>query len=466
MANLRFPDGFLWGVATSAQQIEGATTADGRGESIWDRFAATPGKIEDGTRPDVACDHYHRWPEDLEILKSLGLGAYRFSIAWPRILPEGRGQINGPGLDFYERVVDGLLESGIQPWPTLYHWDLPQALQDRGGWAERATVDAFVEYASAVVDRLGDRVGNWVTHNEPWCIASLGHEQGHHAPGHADPAEALRVAHHLLLSHGRATRAIRESRPDAKVGIVVMYLTTQPASESERDRDAARAIDGTFNRWYLDPLYRGFYPEDVIADRVAQGHLESERLPFVEPDDLVEISAPLDFLGVNYYSRLVAEAGPNGPSGVPQAPPDELTDMGWEVYPAGLTEALLRLDKDYGPPALFITENGAAYDDPRDADGRIRDERRLAYLRGHTMAAHEAIQRGCPLQGYFVWSLMDNFEWGLGFAKKFGLYAVDQQTLERIPKDSAAWYREVASTNTVSADAVADTRGASRVSTT
>jgi beta-glucosidase len=467
MANLRFPDGFLWGVATSAQQIEGATTADGRGESIWDRFAATPGKIEDGTRPDVACDHYRRWPEDLEILKSLGLGAYRFSIAWPRVLPEGRGAINRPGLDFYERLVDGLLESGIQPWPTLYHWDLPQALQDQGGWADRSTVDAFAEYASVVVDRLGDRVENWATHNEPWCIASLGHEQGHHAPGHTDAAEAVRVAHHLLLSHGRAACAIRSLKPQARVGIVVMYLTVQAASRSDADRNAARSLDGLFNRWYLDPLFRGFYPEDVIADRVAQGHLESERLPFVEADDLVEISTPLDFLGVNYYSRLVAAPGPKGtPVGVPQVAPDELTDMGWEVYPAGLTEALLRLDKDYGPPALFVTENGAAYDDPLDADGRIRDERRLAYLRGHTVAAHEAIQNGCPLQGYFVWSLMDNFEWGLGFAKKFGLYAVDQETLERIPKDSAAWFREVASTNTVSADVAADTRGASRVSTT
>ena len=465
MANLRFPDRFLWGVATSAQQIEGSTTEGGRGESIWDRFAATEGKIEDGTLPDPACDHYRRWPEDLEILQSLGVGAYRFSIAWPRILPSGRGATNPEGLDFYERLVDGLLESGIQPWPTLYHWDLPQALQDRGGWGARETVDAFVEYTSAVVERLGDRVENWVTHNEPWCIASLGHEEGHHAPGHKDPAEALRVAHHLLLSHGRAMRAIREIQPEARVGIVAMYVTVQPASPGEADRDAARVLDGIFNRWYLDPLFSRGYPKDAIADRVRQGHLENEALPFVQDGDLDEIAAPVDFLGFNYYSRLVAKAGPDGPTGVPQVAPEELTDMGWEVYPDGLTEALVRLNDDYAPPALYVTENGAAYDDPRDGDGRIRDQRRIDYLRGHTVAAHRAIELGCPLRGYFVWTLLDNFEWGHGFAKKFGLYAVDSETLERIPKDSAAWYQAAASTNTVSADAAADSRGTSRVST-
>lgn len=465
MANLRFPDGFVWGVATSAQQIEGARHEGARGESIWDRFADTPGKIADGSCSDVACDHYHRWREDVGLMRDLGVGAYRFSIAWPRILPKGRGAVNHAGLDFYDSLVDGLLEAGIQPCPTLYHWDLPQALQERGGWANRDTVEAFVDYTSTVVRSLGDRVQNWVTHNEPWCIATLGHEEGHHAPGHRDPAEALNVAHHLLLSHGRATRMIRESAPTSSVGIVLIHVPVHAASQSDDDRDAARWLDGFFNRWYLDPLFRGTYPADVLADRVALGHLAGPEHPAVQPGDLDEISTPIDFLGINYYSRAHVKAGPDGrPVDIKTVPAEELTDMGWEVYPAGLEEGLLRLHREYGPREIFITENGAAYDDPLREDGRIVDTRRIDYLREHLIAAHRAISQGVPLSGYFAWSLMDNFEWAHGYERRFGLHAVDFETQRRIPKDSAKWFSQVASSNTVATGITTESEGASSAS--
>lgn len=465
MTPYRFPDGFTWGAATSAQQIEGGRHEDGRGESIWDRFAATSGKIEDGSNSDIACDHYHRWREDIDLMTDLGLDSYRFSIAWPRILPEGRGTPNPAGLDFYDALVDGLLEAGIQPFPTLYHWDLPQALQDEGGWGERKTVEAFVDYARVVVERLGDRVGEWVTHNEPWCIASLGHEEGHHAPGHLDPAEALRVAHHLLLSHGRATKAIREVSTGAAVGIVHNYCPAFPATDSDADHDAARWFDGFFNRWYLDPLFRGEYPADAIADRIDAGHihLEGSDLPFVLDGDLAIISTPLDFLGVNYYSRVIMATGEDGKrAAVPPPRPEELTTMGWEVYPRGLYDSLMRIHREYAPRRIYIAENGAAYDDPSGADGRIADTRRIDYLREHLLAAQQAIVDGVPLAGYYAWSLMDNFEWGFGYAKKFGLYAVDPETLVRIPKDSAAWYRGVVSANAVDEAIMPPSRGDTR----
>jgi len=386
-------------------------------------------------------------------MRWLELSAYRFSVAWPRILPTGTGAVNAAGLDFYDALVDDLLEAGIQPFPTLYHWDLPQALQDRGGWSERETAQAFVEYASAVTRRLGDRVRHWVTHNEPWCIATLGHEEGHHAPGHQDPAEALRVAHHLLLSHGWATAAIRAEVPGAEVGIVQIHTPAYPASESAADREAARWFDGFFNRWYLDPVFRGSYPADAIDDRIARGHLPGFDLPFVQDRDLATIAAPLDFLGLNYYSRVVMQADPDGqPMAVQSLPQEELTDMGWEVYPLGLHDSLLRIHKEYGPAKIYITENGAAYDYPLNPDGRIPDPARITYLRDHLLAAHRAIADGVPLAGYFCWSLLDNFEWGHGFAKRFGLFAVNFENQQRIPKDSAFWYRDV-----VVANAVADT---------
>lgn len=463
MNQITFPAGFLWGVATSAQQIEGGWQQDGRGESIWDRFAVVSGNIADGSRPDVACDHFHRWREDVALLRGLGLGAYRFSISWPRVQPDGRGAVNRAGLDFYDALVDGLLEAGIQPFPTLYHWDLPQALQDRGGWASRDTARHFVAYTEAVTRRLGDRVGAWTTHNEPWCVATLGYEEGCHAPGHRDPAEALRVAHHLLLSHGWATEAIRREVPGAAVGLALIHSPAHPATDSAADQDAARWFDGFFNRWYLDPVLRGAYPADAIADRVARGHLPDGALPFVADGDLAAISRPLDFLGVNYYGRVVMKAGADGlPVAVPPSPSESLTDMGWEVHPDGLRETLVRIHRDYGPLPLYITENGAAYDDPADPDGRIRDQRRIVYLRDHLLAARRAIAQGVPLAGYFLWSLLDNFEWGYGFKMRFGLYAVDPQGGRRLPRDSAIWYRDVVAANAVTGPVTATSQGESR----
>jgi len=451
-----FPDGFLWGVATSAFQIEGAPDADGRGESIWDRLAATPGRIEDGSDARVACDHYHRWREDLALVAQLGAGAYRFSVAWPRVLPNGTGAINARGLDFYDRLVDALLESRIRPFATLYHWDLPQALQDRGGWGARDTAHAFVEYAEAVSMRLGDRVHDWVTHNEPWCSATLGHEQGEHAPGHRDPAEALRAAHHLLLSHGWALPVLRRNSPDAAVGIVLNLVPGEPASPSEADREETRRFDGSFNRWYLDPLFRGRYPEDAVADRVKQGHLLPGPLPFLERGDLAAISAPIDFLGVNYYTRAVlrSEAVPesaNAPRTVPRVPREERTEMGWEVHPRGLHDLLLRVQRDYQPGRVYITENGAAFADRPDAAGWVDDPRRVAFLRGHLAACARAIADGVPLAGYFHWSLLDNFEWAYGYSKRFGLVWVDYETQARTPKASFSAYREIISSNAVDA---------------
>jgi beta-glucosidase len=438
-----FPSGFLWGVATSAQQIEGGFDEGGRGESIWDRYAGVPGNISDGTDSRVACDHFHRWRDDVALLQSLGVNAYRFSIAWPRVLPGGTGRANAAGLDFYDALVDALLAAGIQPHVTLYHWDLPQALQDRGGWAARETVDAFAGFTDVVSRRLGDRVRYWVTHNEPWCASHLGHELGVHAPGHRDAAESLRVAHHLLLSHGRAVEVLRRNSPRAQVGIALILPAIQPASGSDADRDAARQLDGTFGRWFLDPLYRAAYPADVVADHVRLGHLAGAQPDFVLPGDLACIATPTDFLGVNYYSRLVAAAGADGrPTSVPMVPVDEQTDMGWEVYPAGLHEVLTRLARDYAPARIHVTENGAAYTDAPDASGAIADTRRVEYLRAHLEMAQRAIAEGVPLEGYFAWSFMDNFEWGQGLSKRFGLCAVDYTTQRRTPRASAYWYRD------------------------
>jgi beta-glucosidase len=462
MTVLSFPAGFLWGAATSAFQIEGAPGADGRGESIWDRFCATPGKIEDGSDARVACDHFRRWREDLVLLRQLGVNAYRFSIAWPRVLPHGRGAVNARGLDFYDALVDALLDAGIQPLATLYHWDLPQRLQDEGGWGTRATARAFADYAGAVGMRLGDRVRRFATHNEPWCVAHLGHETGVHAPGLRDPALGLRAAHHVLLSHGWAWRALRGTAPASEVGIVLNLVPAYPASESAADRDAARAFDGFFNRWYLDPLLRGAYPEDAVRDRVEQGHLPAgttaATLPFLEPGDLAAIHAPLDFLGVNYYSRAVIRSdrvpeAENLPRAIP-APAEGLTEMGWEVFPDGLEALLVRVQQDYEPAKLYVAENGCAWPDAPDADGAIRDRRRVTYLDGHLRAAHRAIARGVPLAGYFHWSLLDNFEWSHGYTKRFGLCFVDYATQRRTPKESARFYRDVARANALPAQPV------------
>jgi beta-glucosidase len=449
MAPRTFPDAFLWGVATSAYQIEGGVREGGRGESIWDRFAATPGRIADGSDAGTACDHYHRWKEDVRLLQWLGVGAYRFSVAWPRVIPGDGGAVNEPGLDFYDALVDALIGAGIQPFITLYHWDLPQAIQDRGGWAARDITDAFAEYTAVVTRRLGDRVRHWITHNEPWVVATGGHENGDHAPGHRDPGEALRVAHHILLSHGRAVEVVRETVPGAEVGISLNLAPIWPASPEEADRDAARRQDGSLNRWYLDPLFRGSYPDDAIANRIRRGHLAGPELPFVQAGDLNTIATPIDFLGVNYYSRWVVRADGDGePVVVSAVPKEELTDTDWEVFPQGLYDLLIRIEREYRPPLIYITENGAAYADGPDDAGRITDTRRVEYLRSHLSAAHRAIKDGVPLRGYFAWSFLDNFEWSSGYEKRFGLYWVDYATQQRIPKDSAFWYREAVSANT------------------
>jgi beta-glucosidase len=443
---ISFPKDFIWGAATAAYQIEGAWDEDGKGESIWDRFCHTLGKIANGDTGDVACDHYHRWREDVALMKELGLHAYRFSISWPRLLPEGRGRVNAAGLDFYSRLVDALLEAAIEPFITLYHWDLPQALQDQGGWPARATAEAFVEYADLVTRKLGDRVKHWITLNEPFVSAIIGYYlEGRHAPGHSDLDEALAAAHHLLLAHGWAVPVIRRNSPGAQVGVALNLSGQTPASPSAADRAAAWQQDGVINRWFLDPLSARGYPEDIVRHY-------GNPMDFVQAGDLEAIAAPLDFLGVNYYargvvrSRLVTEAE-NAPRTV--FPNPKRTEMGWEVYPEGLYELLGRLHFDYRFPALYVTENGAAYPDQIGPDGQVDDPLRVAFFKAHLTAAVRAIAAGVPLRGYFAWSLMDNFEWAHGYSKRFGLIYVDYQTQRRVFKTSAQWYRRVIAANSV-----------------
>ncbi|NLG72372.1 MAG: beta-glucosidase [Chloroflexi bacterium] len=435
----RFPTDFIWGSATASYQIEGAWNEDGKGESIWDRFAHTPGKILNGDTGDTACDHFHRWREDVALMRELGLQAYRFSISWPRILPQGRGQVNRAGLDFYERLVDALLEAGIMPFVTLYHWDLPQALQDAGGWPNRDTTEAFVEYTGHVTRLLGDRVRFWATFNEPFCSAWLGYWEGVHAPGHQDLDEMLAAGHHLLLAHGLALPVIRENVKQAQAGIVLNLTPQYPASESEADRLAARERDGQINRWYLDPLSGRGYPQDMVS-------AYARPMDFVHAGDMEIIARPVDFLGINHYTRAVVRSqavdeSQNLPAAVFPGP--EYTDMGWEVYPPGLYDLLIRLQREYDFPSLYITENGAAFADVVSADGSVHDMQRIDYLRRYLAAAADALQAGVPLRGYFVWSFLDNFEWAFGYSKRFGIVHVDFETLVRRPKDSALWYRDL-----------------------
>jgi beta-glucosidase len=431
---LTFPDGFVWGAATASYQIEGATSADGRGESVWDRFCATPDKVRAGDTGEIACDFYHRFREDVGLMSELGLDAFRFSIAWPRIIPQGRGAVNQAGLDFYDRLVDALLEKDIEPFVTLFHWDTPQALEDEGGWPARSTAEAFVDYVDAVAGRLGDRVHRWITHNEPWVVAWIGHARGEHAPGRRSEQDAVATAHHLLLSHGWAVEAIRSAVADADVGITLNLAHAYPASRSPEDEAAAWQLDGEGNRWFLDPLFRGSYPADL---------LERNEIvtPLVRDGDLETIAAPLDFLGVNnYFSFVVRDTG-DGPL-VVRDPEAQRTDMGWEVYPDGLYRVLARVAADYEPAAMYVTENGAAFGDVRGHDGRVRDPERQDYLESHIGSVAQAVAEDVPVKGYFVWSLLDNFEWAHGYSKRFGLVYVDYPTLERVPKDSFYWYRD------------------------
>jgi beta-glucosidase len=450
MANkITFPENFVWGAATASYQIEGAWDKHGKGESIWDRFSHTPGKVLNGDTGDVADDHYRLWKKDIGLMKKMGLQAYRFSIAWPRVLPSGRGKVNQKGLDFYSKLVDGLLAADIIPFVTLYHWDLPQALQDEGGWEVRSTAEAFVEYTEAVSKSLGDRVKNWITHNEPAVVVWCGFDNGEHAPGFKDMQKAIPVSHHVLLSHGWSVPVIRRNSPNSEVGITLNVGWRVPASNSTADLEAARMAEGKWTRWFSDPLYGRGYPADIVADFERQDALPD--MNFVKNGDMKAISAPMDFLGVNYYSREVIRSGAadNEPQTVFAKPktPENWTEMNWEIFAPGLTGVLSRLYFDYKPLKLYVTENGASYSTGPDENGRVKDDLRTEYLRTHIAAVHRAIEAGVPMAGYFAWSLMDNFEWGFGYSQRFGLIWVNYETQERIIKDSAKWYKTVIKKN-------------------
>lgn len=444
MSVFRFPEGFLWGAATASYQIEGSPLADGAGASIWHRFSHTPGTTFNGDTGDVACDHYHRWRDDVALMREMGLKAYRFSISWGRILPEGKGRVNPAGLDFYDRLVDTLVDAGIQPMVTLYHWDLPGALQDLGGWANREIVNWFGDYAQVVAQRLGDRVRLWATLNEPWVFAFLGYIQGYHAPGMRDLWAGLRAVHHSLLAHGEAVSRMRSILPaETQVGIVLNLTPQHPATESEEDRAAAERVHTMNNALFVEPLLKGRYP--ALAEQMV-----GFAWPPVYSGDMERIAQTIDFLGINYYSRGIVKRGEHGyllAEGV-ENKQAQYTDMGWEIYPEGLYEILQWVHLESPRLSLYVTENGAAFRDEVQ-DGRVADVQRVEYLRQHFLSAHKAIQNGVPLKGYFVWSLMDNFEWAYGYSKRFGIVYVDYATHQRIWKDSARWYQQVIAANGV-----------------
>jgi beta-glucosidase len=434
MSTYRFKEDFVWGVATSSYQIEGAAHEDGRGPSIWDTFCSVPGKVVNGENGDVACDHYHRLDQDLDMMAGLGIKAYRFSIAWPRVQPDGRGAFNEKGLAFYERLVDGLLERGMQPFATLYHWDLPLALQDtQNGWESRDTAYRFADYARKIGSVLGDRLASIATHNEPWCTAWLGNATGYFAPGNASLKQAAEVSHHLLLSHGLALQALRAEGVTAPLGIVLNQSPAHGATDSPEDQAAASLEYSKFVSWYMDPLFKGRYPEEAL-----KWYGENGPQGVVHDGDFDIIGTPMDFLGINYYTRIFASASGQ------KRPPGLLgfTDMDWEVYPQGLTELLTDLHANFQLPPIYITENGCATKDVLD-NGQVHDAGRVRFFDLHLAALSDATQKGVDVAGYFAWSLMDNFEWASGYDKRFGMVHVDYATQQRTPKDSAYWYRDV-----------------------
>ncbi|WP_256107404.1 GH1 family beta-glucosidase [Streptomyces sp. ODS05-4] len=455
-SGLTFPTGFRWGTATAAYQIEGAAAEDGRTPSIWDVFSRTPGKVRNGDTGDIAADHYHRMREDVALMRDLGVSDYRFSVSWSRVQPTGRGPAVQKGLDFYRRLTDELREAGIRPVATLYHWDLPQELEAAGGWPHRETAERFADYAGLVAGALGDRVATWTTLNEPWCAAYLGYASGVHAPGRTEPAAALRAAHHFNLGHGLAVRALRAALPGpAEVSLTLNLHAVRPLSGSEADLDAARRIDALGNRVFLDPVFHGRLPEDLVADTAALTDWS-----FVRDGDLAVASEPIDSLGINYYSPTVVGAGVSeSPSPWPGAEdrvrfepaPGPRTAMDWPVDPDGLYELLVRLRDELPHMPLVITENGAAYDDYADPSGAVRDPERVAYLHAHLAAVHRALADGVDVRGYFLWSLLDNFEWAYGYGKRFGIVHVDFATQRRTPKDSARWYARVVARNGLAA---------------
>jgi len=445
-----FPAGFLWGAATASYQVEGAAHEDGRGLSIWDQFASLPGNVHQGENGEVAADHYHRMPEDVALMAELGLNAYRFSIAWPRILPQGTGAVNGRGLDFYDRFVDTLLARGITPLVTLYHWDLPLVLHEQGGWLNRDIAFAFADYAEVVARRLGDRVDWWITLNEPWCSAYLGYGEGKHAPGIRDKQSAYTAAHHLLLAHGLALPNLRmHTRKSAQVGITLNLTPVYAANDHPNTLHAVVWADKMNNCWFLDPIFRGSYPDGFFADAGVAP-------PPVQDGDLDIIATPIDFLGINTYSRLLirahgeeSKASDNASRRYEQVAPvagSSYTAMGWEVYPQALADILVRVHHDYAPRAIVVTENGAAFADQWDGGDYVRDPQRVHYLREHIQALEQALSQGVPLRGYFVWSLLDNFEWAEGYSKRFGIVYIDYPTQRRIVKDSGRWYAAMIAT--------------------
>jgi beta-glucosidase len=440
----RFPAGFAWGAATAAYQIEGAVTADGRGPSVWDTFSHTPGKIVGGDTGDVACDHYRRWEQDLDLMRDLGLRAYRFSVSWPRIQPQGSGPGNPPGLDFYDRLVDGLLARGIEPWVTLYHWDLPQALEDEGGWTNPAVVGRFAEYAGLVARRLGDRVAGWITLNEPRTHAFIGHGTGRHAPGTVGWNRALRVAHHEHLAHRAAVPVLRAAASGARVGICHDTADVVPATDDPADVAAARRRDQAIHAWWLGPTFGRGYPPELVEWYDRHGFLDG-----IDPAEVMS-AEPIDFLAVNYYTReRVVHADPMPAWGIGSRDVKggtAWTGNGWEIWPDGLRTVLGRVTAEYAPPAIVISENGATFPDTMADDGSVDDPERRAYLERHLTAAADAIADGVPLVGYFVWSLLDNFEWALGYGTRFGIVHVDYATQRRTVKSSGRWYRELIAT--------------------
>ncbi len=439
-----FPPHFFWGAATASYQIEGGVNEDGRGQSIWDTFCRIPGKISDGSSGDVACDHYHRWREDIGLMQAIGLNAYRFSIAWPRILPEGTGDVNQRGLDFYDRLVDGLLEAGITPFATLYHWDLPQALEDRGGWLNRETAYAFAHYTDVVTRRLGDRVRHWMTLNEPWVYCIHGYKSGWYAPGHTtgdDWTGVLSAIHHSLLAHGEAVPVIRRNGGSkAQAGIVLNLSSIEPVDGQPENAAAARRLDGALNRWFLDALFRGSYPQDLVD-------LYGTMAPTPQVEDMSTIAAPLDFLGVNYYTREVVAHDDHDNGLLRHRKLHSRDGEHPECWAPSFERLLVRLKNEYSPNAIYITENGFWVPDEALADGEVRDYKRIAYLRDHIAAVGHAVQAGVPMRGYFIWSLLDDFEWSGGYQGRLGLHYVDYSTQQRIPKHSAHWYRKVIRTN-------------------
>jgi beta-glucosidase len=440
---MTFPKDFLWGAATASYQIEGAAQEDGRGECIWTRFSHTPGNVQDGDTGDVACDHYHLYRDDVKMMKDLGLHTYRFSISWPRVIPAGTGPSNPKGIDFYDRLVDELLAVDIKPFATLYHWDLPQALQDRGGWENPSIVEWFADYADLMSQRLGDRVNFWATHNEPWVVAFIGNYIGRHAPGKTDLNAALKVAHHLILTHASGTKAIKSNLPDAQVGIVLNTSWAIANTDSEDDQRAASIHDGYVHRWFLDPIYNGHYPADMVE--VYRDYLDDIDIDAVKTANAI----PLDYLGVNYYKPEILEWNPDNPPLFDRAIRREgvYTEMDWLVYPQGLRDVLIYFHENYPVPEVYVTENGVAFNDGIPENGVLHDPDRLEFLRSHFQSALEAIEAGVPLKGYYVWSLMDNFEWGYGYSKRFGITHIDYQTLKRTPKASSLWYKRVIAAN-------------------